>query len=98
MPRRVCLTAFSRREVRPIPWGHRAEVELKISAEGEVMLRSPGFFRYYKESTGHLKLLQMVDTLGMRVHRRARPSQKSDRARDVSRVADAHRSLFAHAS
>jgi len=74
------------------------EVEVKISPEGEVMFRSPGvFLGYYKNPQATLETLEdgwvhsgdagYIDAYG---HLKI-----IDRARDVSRVGDANRSLFA---
>jgi long-chain acyl-CoA synthetase len=86
-------------EVRPDTVGTpMPEVELKVSAEGEVMFRSPGvFLGYYKNPQATAETLEdgwihsgdagYIDAHG---HLKI-----IDRAKDVSRVADAHRSLFA---
>jgi long-chain acyl-CoA synthetase len=74
------------------------EVEVKISPEGEVMFRSPGvFLGYYKNSQATAETLDdgwvhsgdagYIDAQG---HLKI-----IDRARDVSRVGNANRSLFA---
>src|SRR5439155_21561946 len=74
------------------------EVEVKISPEGEVLFRSPGvFLGYYKNPQATVETLEdgwvhsgdagYIDAHG---HLKI-----IDRARDVSRVADADRSLVA---
>jgi long-chain acyl-CoA synthetase len=74
------------------------EVEVKISPEGEVLFRSPGvFLGYYKNPQATVETLEdgwvrsgdagYIDAHG---HLKI-----IDRARDVSRVSDANRSLFA---
>ncbi len=86
-------------EVRPDTVGTpMPEVELKISAEGEVMLRSPGVFSgYYKNPQATAETLadgwiHSGDAGYIDAHGHLKII---DRAKDVSRVADAHRSLFA---
>jgi long-chain acyl-CoA synthetase len=86
-------------EVRPDTVGTpMPEVEVKISAEGEVMFRSPGvFLGYYKNPQATAETLDdgwvhsgdagYIDAQG---HLKI-----IDRARDVSRVGNANRSLFA---
>ncbi len=86
-------------EVRPDTVGTpMPEVDLKISPEGEVMFRSPGvFLGYYKNPEATAETLEdgwvhsgdagYIDAHG---HLKI-----IDRARDVSRVADANGSLFA---
>ena len=86
-------------EVRPDTVGTpMPEVEVNISPEGEVLFRSPGvFLGYYKNPQATVETLEdgwvhsgdagYIDAHG---HLKI-----IDRARDVSRVADANRSLFA---
>ncbi|GIX47422.1 MAG: hypothetical protein KatS3mg131_1633 [Candidatus Tectimicrobiota bacterium] len=74
------------------------EVELKISEEGEVLVRSPGVFMgYYKnpQATAETLIDGWLHTgdagyLGADGHLRI-----IDRAKDVSRLADAQQTLFA---
>src|SRR5262249_57654472 len=86
-------------EVRPDTVGTpMPEVEVKISPEGEVLFRSPGvFLGYYKNPQATAETLEdgwvhsgdagYIDAHG---HLKI-----IDRAGDVSRVADANRSLLA---
>ncbi len=74
------------------------EVEVKISPEGEVLFRSPGvFLGYYKNPQATAETLadgwvHSGDAGYIDAHGHLKII---DRARDVSRVGDAHRSLFA---
>ena len=74
------------------------EVEVKISPEGEVMFRSPGvFLGYYKNPQATAETLadgwvHSGDAGYIDAHGHLKII---DRARDVSRVGDANRSLFA---
>src|SRR5262245_16218509 len=86
-------------EVRPDTVGTpMPEVELQISAEGEVMFRSPGvFLGYYKNpqaTAGTLEdgWIHSGDAGYIDAHGHLKII---DRARDVSRVGNASRSLFA---
>jgi long-chain acyl-CoA synthetase len=86
-------------EVRPDTVGTpMPEVEVKISPEGEVMFRSPGvFLGYYKNPQATVETLidgwvHSGDAGYIDAHGHLKII---DRARDVSRVGDANRSLFA---
>ncbi len=86
-------------EVKPDTVGtSMPEVEVKISPEGEVMFRSPGvFLGYYKNPAATAETLENgwvhsgdAGYLDAQGHLKI-----IDRAKDVSRLADAERTLFA---